>query len=107
MDVLTLYVGNDMLLEVEGLTDEASGAVVNDAVVSVTLFDAAGNPVGGETWPKTMSFVAATNGIYRATLSNGLGVTANTRYRAHVVADAGAGRRSSWDIDVVAKSRRR
>ena len=107
MDVLTLYVGNDMLLEVEGLTDDAAGTWVNDASVTVTLKDAAGNEVGGDTWPKAMAYVTGTDGLYRVTLADTLGITANARYVAHVVADSGPGRRAAWEMDVLAKARRR
>lgn len=107
MDVLTLYVGNDMILEVEGLTDEATGDFVNDADITATLYTQAGAEVAGQVWPVAMTYVADTAGIYRATLADTLSLTPNQRYRARVVADAGPGRRSQWDIDVLAKIRRR
>ena len=107
MDVLTLYVGNDMILEVEGLTDEASGEVVNDADVTATLFTLAGAQVAGQVWPVALSYLADTSGIYRATMADTLALEPNQRYRARVVADGGPGRRSQWDIDVLAKTRRR
>ena len=107
MDVLTLYVGNDMILEVEGLTDEASGEVVNDAGVNATLYTLAGAEVAGQVWPIAMPYVAETSGIYRATLADTLALVPNQRYRARIVADAGPGQRGQWDIDVLAKSRRR
>lgn len=107
MDVLSLYVGNDMMIEVEGLTNEATGQIVNDAAVAVTLLDTQGNQVGGQVWPLTMGYVAETDGIYRATLADTLGVVVNTRYLARITADAGSGRRSEWDIDVLASRRRR
>lgn len=107
MDVLTLYVGSDMLLEVEGLSDDVTGASVNNASVSVTLYDAAGSEVGGETWPKAMPYVPNTDALYRATMPDTLGLTANERYRAHVVADGGPGRCATWELDLLAKTRRR
>ncbi len=107
MDVLTLYVGNDTLLELEHLSDEAGGAVVNNATVTVTLRDPSGNAVGGETWPLAMPYVASTNGCYRTTLADTLGVVAGTRYSAEIIADAGAGKRGRWKTDLIAKERRR
>lgn len=107
MDVLTLYVGNDMILEVEGLTDEATGDVVNSADVTATLYTLAGSEVAGQVWPVALPYVADTNGIYRATMADSLSLTPNQRYRARVVADGGPGRRGQWDIDVLAKTRRR
>jgi hypothetical protein len=107
MDVLTLYVGNDMILEVEGLTDEASGEFVNDADVTATLYTLTGAPVPGQVWPIAMPHLADSNGIYRATMADSLDLTPNQRYRARLIADGGPGRRSQWDIDVVAKIRKR
>jgi hypothetical protein len=107
MDVLTLYVGNDMILEVEGLSDEASGEVVNDADVAATLYTLNGSPVPGQVWPIALVHVADTAGIYRGTLADTLQLTPMQRYRAHIQADGGPGRRSQWHMDVMAKMRRR
>ncbi len=106
MDVLTLYQGSDMLLELEGLTDEASGAVLNGATVSCTLKDSAGVPLTGETWPKAMPYVASTDGVYRAALPTTLVVTPGGRYTAEILA-INAGQRALWRVDVLCKTRRR
>ena len=107
MDVLTLYVGNDMVLEVEGLTDEASGEVVNDADVTATLYTLAGAEVTGQAWPIALPYMTNTSGIYRATMADTLALVANQRYRARIITDGGPGRRGQWDIDVLAKTRKR
>lgn len=106
MDTLTLYKGSDMLLDLEGLTDEASGAVLNGATVSCTLKDTAGVNLVGETWPKAMAYVANTNGVYRAALSNTLVVTVGSRYSAEILA-INDGQRAFWTVDVLCKTRRR
>lgn len=38
---------------------------VNDATVTVTIKDSAGVDLVGESWPVTLPFVAASDGIYR------------------------------------------
>lgn len=106
MDVMTVYRGSDMLLEVEGLTDEASGDIVNTATVSATLKDAAGATVAGETWPKTMPYVANTSGVYRALLPATLVLAANARYTAEITALYN-GYKAFWTVDVLCKTRRR
>ena len=106
MDVLTLYKGSDMLLDLEGLLDEASGAYLNAATVSVTLKNAAGTNLVGETWPKTMAYVAGTNGVYRAALSTSLVVAVGARYTAEISA-LNDGQRALWTVDVLCKTRRR
>lgn len=106
MDVQTLYLGNDMLLEVSGLRDDVTGDYLNAATVTVTLKDSAGVNVTGQSWPLTLSYVTASNGVYRATLIDSLSVTANARYVATVIADAGAGKRAQWELDFVCRTRR-
>ena len=106
MDVQTIFVGNDMLLEVSGLKDDVTGDYLNAATVTVTLKDSAGSNVSGQAWPLTLSYVTASNGVYRATLIDSLSVTANARYVATVIADGGEGKRAQWSLDVVARTRR-
>jgi hypothetical protein len=107
MDTLTLYHGSDCLLEVEHLQDDATGESLDAATVSVTLKDAAGNPVGGETWPLAMAYVTGTRGVYRCTLADTLGVYAGQRYTAEITAHAGSGRTARWTVDMLCKPRRR
>ena len=106
MDILTIYQGSDMALDLEGLTNEDSGAILNDAVVSVTLKTEAGVAVTGETWPKAMPFVANTHGVYRAPLSSTLNLIPGTRYRAEITA-IHDGKQAVWSVDVLCKVRRR
>lgn len=106
MDIQTLYLGSDMLFELAGLRDQATGDYLNAATVTVTLQDSAGVNVTGETWPLAMTYVTSSNGVYRATLKDTLSLTANARYVATVIADAGSGKRGQWELDVVARTRR-
>lgn len=41
---------------------------VNDATVTVTVFDSDEVEVAGQAWPLTLDFVAASKGIYRKTV---------------------------------------
>lgn len=106
MDIQTLYYGNDMVLEVAGLRDHVTGEPVNDAAVTVTLEDSADNTVVGESWPLALTYVADSDGIYRATLRDTLALQINARYVATVTADDGEGRRARWDLDFICKLRR-
>lgn len=42
---------------------------VNDATVTVTIFDSAGVELAGESWPVALPFVATSDGVYRKTFS--------------------------------------
>ena len=41
---------------------------VNDATVTVTVFDSNGVELTGQAWPLTLDFVALSKGIYRKTV---------------------------------------
>lgn len=96
---------NDSIIEVYDLKNELTGDFLNTATVQVTLKDSTGTNVTGDTWPKTLNYVTASNGIYRATLLYTLGLTADSRYTATVTADAGAGLRSEWVLEMVCRTR--
>lgn len=106
----TLFVLNDNLLEIVNLkdgTDDSTitGTVVSDAggSVTVTLVDADGVEVSGETWPLALSHVA--NGLWRATLSDTLSLTRNAFYVAQITVNAGAGKQGYWEVVCPAETR--
>ena len=105
MNITELLIGNDMILELEGLTNGLTGEVLNDATVAVTLLDAEGGEVGGDVWPKTMAYVAESLGVYHALLVYTLALEAGNRYNAEVTVDAGAGLRASWTVECIARQR--
>lgn len=100
-----LFQNNDTVLELENLKNEVNGAYLNSATVTVTLKDSAGMNVTGTTWPKAMTYVAASNGMYRATLPYGLALVPAQRYTATIVADAGAGLHAEWSVECVCRAR--
>jgi hypothetical protein len=104
-NVNILYTGNDTVLEVKGLKDEVGGDFLNAATVTATLVDAEGDQVAGETWPKTLTYVLSSDGVYRATLPYTMGLTAGGRYVAQVSVNAGAGLRASFALPCVARAR--
>lgn len=96
---MKLYLGNDNVLTLDGLQNGITEAYLNAATVSVTLVDADDAEVTGETWPLTMSYVAASNGVYRATLTDTLsGISAGDIVTAQVSANGGAGLQGYWEI---------
>lgn len=106
-----VYVENTNVVELIGLKDAVADAFINNATVTVTLYDSTGVAVtvasGGpaQSWPTTMDYVAASDGIYRAYLSSGLELVAGNQYFAHIDADSG-GAQGHWEFAFVAKTRR-
>lgn len=100
-----LFFGNDMVLEVRKLRNELTGAFLNSATVDVTLNDSTGTGVLGQTWPRSLAYVAGSDGIYRTTIPDTLTLTANAKYTAVITADAGAGLAARWDVPIICKRR--
>ncbi len=97
-----LYKSNDNLLEIDGLKNAATDAYIDDATVTVTLVDAEGAEVTGQSWPTTMSYVASSNGKYRAVLKDALSVTNLDRYTAKITADGGSDLLGYWEFPLSA-----
>lgn len=101
-----VYVGNTNLIEVVGLKSAVEDGYVNDADVSVTVKDAAGTNVSGQTWPATLTYVTASDGNYRGILEDDLALVDGAQYYAHVDADGGANRIGHWEFAFIPKTRR-
>ena len=81
-----ITIGSDLLVTLTGLTDEDTGSLINNATVTVTVYNEAGVEVTGETWPVSLSYVAASDGIYTATLTSALVLSEQVRYLAKITA---------------------
>lgn len=88
----TIYIDSDNLVTVDALYDNAAAAYVNNATVTVTLLDRAGNEVSGETWPVSLSYVSGSDGKYRGTLSDSLVLKKGKYYEVKIEIDGGAGK---------------
>lgn len=104
--VLRLFKDNDMVIELVGLKNEVTGEYVNDATVTFTLKTAAGAVVTGQSFPAAMPYVPASNGLYRANLSDEVAISVNVRYVVEISVDAGSGLKAKWGIDTVCQTRK-
>jgi hypothetical protein len=96
-----LYILNDTVVELQGLANGITGAYVNDATVSVTITDLAGAATTGISLPVTMSYVAASDGIYRGVLDKALVLTGTLSYFAEITATNGDGLDGFWRVPCV------
>lgn len=95
---------NSMLIELIGLTNSKTGAVITTGTVTVTLKDKNGLNVTGETWPLNMSHVA--DGTYDGVFSSTLGVILEELYTAEISADGGGGLKGFWKLSLLVKERK-
>lgn len=100
----SVYVGNDNILELRGLRDEITGVWVNNATVTITVTGAAG-AVAGESWPKDMSYVIDSDGVYRTTLGAAAQIVDGGRYEA-VIDVVVSGLHARWQTPLIGKARR-
>jgi hypothetical protein len=75
---------NPNVLEWGPVTNNISDAVVTSAVVVVTILNAQGDEVDGQTWPATMPHIA--DGLYRVVLETDIDILPRRAYTAHIVA---------------------
>jgi hypothetical protein len=82
---------SDNLVRLDSLTNSSTGAFINTATVTFTLFDSTGTAVAGAT-SVTMPFVAGSNGRYEGSITNAVsaGLTLNAQYRIDITATSGA-----------------
>jgi hypothetical protein len=80
-DTLIVVQGNAPVLQTI-VRDKITGLPTDLATVLVTVRDAAGLAVTGQTWPVAMGNLADGTGTYRAQLSSGMGFVAGQTYEA-------------------------
>lgn len=101
---LSLYDNNSNVVEWQSLTNSVTGTVDTGATVAVTIMDADGVEIAGETWPKSLSHVSA--GTYRATLSEDIAITPGQRYTLVFTATGSGGQAGERVVVAVAEKRR-
>lgn len=104
------YVANTNELLLTGLKSELDDTFINNASVTATVLDKDGDEVGGETWPITMAYVAASNGNYRGTLKYTLPLAPRQSYTAIIDANGDTTsppveRRGHWQFKFKAETR--
>lgn len=93
----TAFIANTNILDLRNLKNEITQAFINGATVEVTIRDATGAAVAGQTWPVTMSYVAASDGDYRAIISEDVEFT-KQNYTAYIDSDGGPGLVGHWEF---------
>lgn len=89
------YLNNSHLVELDGLRNAADDSYVNDATVAVSIKDAAGVNLSGETWPVVLAYVAASDGKYQANVASALSISKGDIVTLYFTATA-AGMDAEW-----------
>ncbi|MBW1672139.1 MAG: hypothetical protein JRJ45_00585 [Deltaproteobacteria bacterium] len=103
--VLALHPDNSLSFQAIITNPLVDPIYVNDATVTVTVYDSADAEVVGETWPLTLAYVTDSDGEYAKTVNPISGITAGEIYKVVLLvlgADSLAGR---WEGVVAATVR--
>ncbi len=104
-DVQIWFSGNnDMVIEVDKVTDKITGLPIDDATINATLKDEAGVDVGGITWPQVLDFVSS--GLYRKTIDKAAAVVNGVGYTLFLVLTTPTGGDAEWEILVGGDTRK-
>lgn len=95
---MTAFVANTNVLDLIGLKNEIDNSFINSATVFVTIKDEAGVDVPGASWPLAMNYVSASNGDYRAFISESLPFVDKTKYIAYIDANGGPNLVGHWEF---------
>lgn len=107
-----VYYLNDNIVEVvlKDPTKSGDQAYINSGatVQIIEVVDKDGNQVTGTdvAWPLAMTYVAASDGLYRATLVDTMDVVPGREYEAVVEADAGAGLKLHQTVEFEMRERK-
>jgi hypothetical protein len=106
MSTLTLYKGNDCVLEL--LVREAiEDADMSGATVNYTLKDSDDTTVdtGSMSYVETETLDSITYYKFRATIADTVSITAGNEYTCEVDADGGPGLKGHWELSTQAETR--
>ena len=99
-----VFVANDNLFVLSNVALASDGSAVNDAVVTMTIKDSAGNNVAGPAWPLAMAFTG-TDGQYSVVVEEDAGFLDDAGYTAFIDAETPGGITGHWEIPLGASTR--
>lgn len=104
------YIGNDNLLEIFNLQDEATLKFVNDGQVNVTMKDTNGIVLldggGGSVFPLRANYISGSDGNYKVSIPDVVAVAEGNIYWIEIsAAQTLTGVDGFWRIKVIATSR--
>lgn len=102
-DIQLWYEDNDMIIQVDKVTDQITGDLIDDATITATLKDSAGDNVVGIAWPVTLDFVST--GLYRKQIDKAAEVVDDGIYTLIVDLTTPTDNDAHWEISVGGETR--
>jgi hypothetical protein len=63
---------NTSYVIVKSIRNQSTGEIINDATVTLIVYDSNDIPMTGDTFPKTLTYIPDSKGQYEATLSDSI-----------------------------------
>lgn len=102
---VTLYPDNSIAIEAT-ITNPAQDPIyVNDATVTVNIYDSLDVLVTGQSWPVTLVYEPASNGTYKAVIAPVSGIVAGETYRVVIQSDGADALKGNWTKYVKSETR--
>jgi hypothetical protein len=106
MSTTKAYLDNSNLVRITGLANDATGAYINGGVtVTADIVPQGGTTVVTDGGPISLSYVAASDGIWQGVFSDNLVIVDGERYTCRVTADGGEFLTGHWELPLLAKVR--
>jgi hypothetical protein len=99
---MQLVIDNSNVCRLDSLRDNDTGELIDNANVSVTIYDGSNVPILGTIWPVNMPNKG--NGVYEATLDHRLILDRGRRYRGVVTAIDTQDRKAVWELELLAQA---
>lgn len=100
-----LYIANDHVLKLLGLTDGKTGLPINNATVEATIVNHDNQPVAGITWPVELDYVVDSDGDYEGELDEEFQVSVTGIYYLRVEAETPPDIKGRWRVPLTVKER--
>ena len=102
---ISIYPDNSLVFETTLTNPNESPIYVNDAAVSLTVYDMLDVELPSQAWPLSLSYVTASDGIYQAVVLSLVDLVVGTEYKVIVTALGTDSLEGSWTYYVRATER--
>lgn len=102
---ISVYPDNSLVFETTLTNPNESPIYVNDAAVSLTVYDMLDVELPSQAWPLTLSYVSLSDGVYQAVVSSLADLVVGTEYKVVVKALGADSLEGSWAYYVRATER--
>ena len=99
---MQLVINSSNVCRLDSLRDSDTNELIDDATVTLTIYDSEGDPILGTIWPVSMPNKG--DGVYQVTLDHRLILERGRNYRGVVTAVDPTDRQAVWELELKASA---